>query len=77
MGSQIDEMISGREYRQALESFAAMSGELETFFQDVMVMVDDAQLRSNRIALLGKAGGLTSRIADVTRIVVDRRDYRP
>jgi glycyl-tRNA synthetase beta chain len=75
--TQIDEMISERQYRPALESFAALAPELETFFQDVMVMVDDEAVRTNRMSLLRNVGGAVMRIADVTKIVVDRRDYRP
>ena len=75
--AQIDEMIAGRQYQPALESFAAMAPELETFFNDVMVNVDDVALRTNRMSLLRKVGGAVMKIADVTKIVVDRRDYRP
>lgn len=74
--SQIDEMVAHRQYRGALESFAAMASELETFFRDVMVNVEDEALRRNRMSLLRKVGGAVLRIADVTKIVVDRRDYR-
>ena len=74
--SQIGEMIAERQYRRALESFAAMAPELEQFFKDVMVMVDDEALRRNRMSLLRQAGGAVLKIADVTKIVVDRRDYR-
>ena len=74
--SQIDEMIRERQYPRALESFAAMAPELETFFKDVMVMVDDERVRRNRMSLLRKVGGAAMKIADVTKIVVDRRDYR-
>ena len=73
---QIGEMVAARQYRQALESFAGMAAELETFFKDVMVNVDDAAVRANRMSLLRKVGGAVLKIADVTRIVVDRRDYR-
>jgi glycyl-tRNA synthetase beta chain len=74
--SQIDELIANRQYRTALESFAGMAPELEAFFKDVMVNVDDAAVRANRMSLLRRIGGAVTRIADVTRIVVDRRDYR-
>lgn len=74
--AQIDELIAQREYRHALESFAAMAPELEKFFQDVMVNVEDAAVRANRMSLLRKVGGAVLQIADVTKIVVDRRDYR-
>ena len=76
VGQQIHEMISERDYRRALESFAAMAPELETFFDEVMVMVEDESVRRNRMALLRKIGNAVGNIADVTRIVVDRSEYR-
>jgi glycyl-tRNA synthetase beta chain len=76
VGEQIEEMIAARDYRRALESFAAMAPELETFFKDVMVMVDDAAVRSNRMSLLRKVGNAVLKIGDVTKIVVDRSEYR-
>jgi glycyl-tRNA synthetase beta chain len=74
--AQISEMVTERQYRSALESFAAMAPELETFFNDVLVMVEDEALKRNRMALLRMVGGAVMRIADVTKIVVDRREYR-
>ena len=53
-----------------------MASELETFFRDVMVMVDDESVRRNRMSLLRKVGSAVGKIADVTKIVVARRDYR-
>lgn len=74
--SQISELSEERHYRDALRSFAAMAPELEKFFVDVMVMVEDEAVRKNRMSLLRKIGGAVSQIADVTKIVVDRRDYK-
>lgn len=74
--NQIADLVSHRQYLQALASFAAMAPELETFFKDVMVNVDDAAVRANRMSLLRRVGGAVLKIADVTKIVVDRRDYR-
>ncbi len=76
VAGQIDEMISEREYKRALESFAAMAPELENFFKEVMVMVDDPAVRGNRMSLLRKIGNAVLKIADVTKIVVDRSEYR-
>ena len=76
VATKIQELVAGRQYRPALESFAAMAPELETFFKDVMVMVEDEAVRRNRMALLRKVGGVVMKIADVTKIVVARRDYR-
>jgi glycyl-tRNA synthetase beta chain len=74
---QIEEMLAERDYRRALETFAALAPELETFFDEVMVMVEDEGVRRNRMALLRTIGNAVMKIADVTKIVVDRREYRP
>jgi glycyl-tRNA synthetase beta chain len=76
VAGQIREMIAERDYRRALESFAAMAPELETFFDEVMVNVEDESLRRNRISLLLKIGNAVGAIADVTKIVVNRSEYR-
>jgi glycyl-tRNA synthetase beta chain len=76
VGEQIEEMIAERNYKLALETFAAMAPELETFFDEVMVMVEDEGVRRNRMALLRTVGNAVMKIADVTKIVVDRREYR-
>ncbi|HUJ12473.1 MAG TPA: glycine--tRNA ligase subunit beta, partial [Thermoanaerobaculia bacterium] len=76
VGGQIDEMIAERDYVRALESFAAMAPELESFFEKVMVMVDDPAVRDNRKSLLRKVGNAVLKIGDVTKIVVDRSEYR-
>jgi glycyl-tRNA synthetase beta chain len=76
VGEQIEELIAERNYKLALETFAAMAPELETFFDEVMVMVEDEGVRRNRMALLRTVGNAVMKIADVTKIVVDRREYR-
>lgn len=76
VNEQIAELVEERRYEQALQSFAGMAGELETFFVDVMVMVDDEKVRLNRMALLDSVGLSARRIADVTRIVVDRKELQ-
>jgi glycyl-tRNA synthetase beta chain len=76
VSGQIEESIGERNYKRALETFAAMAPELETFFDEVMVMVEDEGVRRNRMALLRTVGNAVMKIADVTKIVVDRREYR-
>jgi glycyl-tRNA synthetase beta chain len=76
VAAQIDQMIAEHDYVRALQSFAALAPELERFFAEVMVMVDDNAIRGNRMSLLQKVGESARRIADVTKIVVDRSEYR-
>jgi len=55
VASQVGEMIAERDYNNALQSFAAMAPELETFFDEVMVMVEDEGVRQNRMSLLRRS----------------------
>jgi len=73
---QITELVEGGHYRDALQSFAGMAPDLEQFFQEVMVNVDDPVLRKNRLSLLRKIITAVRGIADVTKIVVARADYK-
>jgi glycyl-tRNA synthetase beta chain len=73
-GDQIEELVRERRYETALDSFAGLAPELEDFFNAVLVMADDEELRTNRMALLQRVGRLVSSIGDVTRIVVARRE---
>jgi glycyl-tRNA synthetase beta chain len=70
---QIEEMIREKKYDLALRSFAAMAPELETFFDQVLVNVEDAKVRDNRLALLQQVGSAVASIGDVTKIVVQRK----
>jgi glycyl-tRNA synthetase beta chain len=75
VAEQIDELRAEGRYEEALDAFAAMADDLQSFFVEVLVMVDDLPVRANRMALLHRVGGLVCQIADVTRIVVDRKEY--
>ncbi len=64
----IGELVEARDYAGALARLAAMAEPLDRFFDGVMVMAEDAALRANRIALLGRARGLFLRIADLSKV---------
>ncbi|HEY0370855.1 MAG TPA: glycine--tRNA ligase subunit beta [Thermoanaerobaculia bacterium] len=76
IATQVTESIGERQYVRAFESFAGLAPELEAFFKDVMVNVEDAAVQRNRKSLLTKIAWIIRPVADVTKIVVDRRDYR-
>jgi glycyl-tRNA synthetase beta chain len=73
---KIEEAIQSANYHQALSLFALVAKPLEWFFDEVMVMVDEPTIRANRMSLLQNVGQVARRIADVTKIVVDRSEYR-
>ncbi|MDZ7748295.1 MAG: DALR anticodon-binding domain-containing protein [Halofilum sp. (in: g-proteobacteria)] len=60
--------FAGRDYERALARLAELAQPLDAFFDDVMVMADDARLRANRIALLDRARSLFLDVADLSRL---------
>jgi glycyl-tRNA synthetase beta chain len=55
-------------YEERLRALAGLRAPVDRFFDDVLVMTEDARLRDNRKALLGEALGLFYRIADISRL---------
>jgi glycyl-tRNA synthetase beta chain len=51
-----------------LKTFAALKGPVDAFFDSVMVMVDDRELRQNRLALLAELRNEMNRVADLSKL---------
>jgi glycyl-tRNA synthetase beta chain len=58
-----------RDYRAALEAVATLRGPVDAFFDAVMVMAPEAEVRANRLALLDRVLKDFSGIADFSEIV--------
>jgi glycyl-tRNA synthetase beta chain len=56
-------------YREALQNIAGLRPEVDRFFDDVMVMAEDEQIRKNRLTLLSGLLSEFSTIADFSEIV--------
>jgi glycyl-tRNA synthetase beta chain len=52
----------------ALSEIATLRGAVDSFFDTVMVMTDDENLRTNRLALLTGIARLFANIADFSKI---------
>jgi glycyl-tRNA synthetase beta chain len=59
-------MLANRDYYAVLESLADLKQPVDQFFEDVMVMTDDIELRHNRLALLDKLQKLFMNVADIS-----------
>lgn len=57
-----------RAYTDALTELAQLRAPIDRFFDEVMVMADDAAIRRNRLALLQQTGALFLSIADLTQL---------
>jgi glycyl-tRNA synthetase beta chain len=72
--SELAEKVKGlraeKSYAAALEQIATLRPQVDAFFDAVMVMAPDPEVRANRLALLAKVLGDFSGIADFSEIVV-------
>jgi glycyl-tRNA synthetase beta chain len=57
-----------REYTAALGQLAQLRPAVDAFFDQVMVMDEDRELRANRLGLLAQLQGLFSGVADLSRL---------
>lgn len=60
--------LASQDYTGALRELAALHAPVDSFFDQVMVMADDAAVRANRVALLRSLHTLMNRIADLSRL---------
>jgi glycyl-tRNA synthetase beta chain len=60
-------MQEGR-YLDALHAIATLRPAVDSFFDDVMVMAKDDQVKTNRLALLTDVSSLFSGLADFSRL---------
>ncbi|RZL39039.1 MAG: glycine--tRNA ligase subunit beta [Rubrivivax sp.] len=63
-----DLLFEQHDYTGSLKALAALKGPVDAFFDDVMVNADDAALRANRLALLGRLHAAMNRVADLSRL---------
>ncbi|MEW5884096.1 MAG: glycine--tRNA ligase subunit beta [Armatimonadota bacterium] len=58
-------------FGERTEVLRALKPNIELFFDDVMVMTDDAERRDNRLALLSRVDQLARSVADFSRFVIE------
>jgi len=66
---QIQVALVDKDYVSALTAIASLRGEIDSFFNEVMVMAPQDELRNNRLALLAQIVDLTKGIGDLSQIV--------
>jgi glycyl-tRNA synthetase beta chain len=67
------ELSQKKDYAGALAEIASMRPAVDTFFDKVMVMVEDERVRANRLALLQALLNEFSTIADFSEIVTEKK----
>jgi glycyl-tRNA synthetase beta chain len=64
----VQRAVAGGDYAAALQAIAALRAPVDVFFDGVMVMAEQPDIRANRLALLTGAGRLFEGIADFSKI---------
>src|ERR1700691_2198002 len=72
----VEKLRMTRDYEGALLAIAKLRPAIDKFFDNVMVMVDDDNLRANRLTLLQTVVKEFSTIADFSEIVTEGKDLR-
>lgn len=58
-----------KEYDKALKQFIVLKDPIDSFFDNVMVMVEDEAIKENRLNLLGKISKMMLQICDLSKLV--------
>jgi len=61
-------LFDARDFAGYLKTFASLKNPVDSFFDKVMVMVDDKRLRENRLALLSDMQNAMNRFADISKL---------
>ncbi|WP_292931368.1 glycine--tRNA ligase subunit beta [Noviherbaspirillum sp.] len=65
---RVDAAFAKGDYTGTLKALAHLRNDVDAFFNDVMVMAEDEQLRNNRLALLSDLHGMMNQVADISKL---------
>ena len=68
LAPKVNALVANEDYTDALCELAGVRAQVDRFFDDVMVMAEDPQLRQNRLALLKTLGDMMNRVADIGKL---------
>lgn len=68
--TQVAEALEGDDYPSALSALASLRKPIDDFFEQTMIMVDDAAVRMNRLRLLNAFVEVFANVADFGKLVL-------
>ena len=68
LSKKVAPLIEQRDYYAVLEQLATLRDPVDQFFEEVMVMTDNQQVRNNRLALLHRLQQLFMQVADISQL---------
>ena len=70
LAPQLKSFVANEDYAAALQALATVRAEVDRFFEEVMVNVDEPLLRANRLGLLNTLYAQLNAVADISRLAV-------
>jgi glycyl-tRNA synthetase beta chain len=71
VGPQVERALQNGDYTDALDTLAALSAPIDRLFDHVLILTDDPDVRTARLALLAMADRLYLRLADFSKLVTE------
>jgi len=66
---KLEQAVAGGQYIEGMKMLAEMRVDIDRFFEAVMVMVEDEELKSCRLGLLRTVAGLCNTLADFSKVM--------
>lgn len=73
LASGISPLLETRSYKRVLKMLSELHGDIDAFFDGVMVMTEQPNLRRNRLALLRDTEALFLKVADISFLKAEPR----
>jgi len=64
----VDQKFAQRDYAGTLSALASLRGDVDSFFDKVLVNAEDPALRAARLHLLSRLGATMNRVADISKL---------
>ncbi|KLT72791.1 glycyl-tRNA synthetase subunit beta [Neisseria arctica] len=68
LAPKIESALAAQDFQTALSELAAIKPQVDTFFDGVMVMADDASIKQNRLNLLNSLAEQLNAVADISQL---------
>ena len=73
IGQSFLRVFGQRDYAGALKELARLRAPVDTYFEKVMVMDEDPEIRANRLGVLNYLLVTFNKIADLSELVVETK----
>jgi glycyl-tRNA synthetase beta chain len=64
----VDQKFAARDYAGTLSALASLRGDVDSFFDKVLVNAEDPGLRAARLDLLARLGATMNKVADISKL---------